>query len=155
MRLWHKDLIQCLPDQQLRGQWRECCSIMKSIKENGTPNHLLVNKVTDYPPEHLYSYADIVSTEMRRRGYKVDLLRFDRYMQVLCTDQMPLYEDLFAGWHDERYLIQCIFNLEEKYDCGGIPEGEWEKIENKYPILIPMLSIEKYLLEGGKNGKCR
>ena len=26
MRLWHKDLIQYLPDLQLKGQWRECCN---------------------------------------------------------------------------------------------------------------------------------
>ena len=49
MRLWHKDLISCLPRLQLIGQWRECCLIAKNIAEKGTPNHLLVNKIISYP----------------------------------------------------------------------------------------------------------
>jgi len=27
------------------------------------------------------------------------------------------------------YLKQCYYNLQEKYDCGGISEEEWEKIK--------------------------
>ena len=133
MRLWHKDLIPVLPRHQLLGQWRELCLIAKEIHRKGTPNHLLVNRVTNYPPEHLYSYADIVSEEMRRRGYKIDHSKFDRYMPELHVEQFPLYEDLFAGWHTPRYLGQCLFNLEEKYDCGGIPEVEWERIVEMFP----------------------
>ena len=49
MRLWHKDLIDVLPNGQLLGQWRECCAIARNIKAKGTPNHLLVNKIMDYP----------------------------------------------------------------------------------------------------------
>ena len=49
MRLWHKDLIPVLPRQQLLSQWRECCCIARNIVENGTPNHILVNKILDYP----------------------------------------------------------------------------------------------------------
>ena len=48
MRLWHKDLIAFLPRKQLLGQWRECCAIARNIAVNGTPNHVLVNKVLDY-----------------------------------------------------------------------------------------------------------
>ena len=39
MRLWHKDLIDVLPRQQLISQWREICCIAKNIAEKGTPNH--------------------------------------------------------------------------------------------------------------------
>lgn len=41
MRLWHKDLITVLPRQQLLGQWRELCAIMRNIEERGTPGHVL------------------------------------------------------------------------------------------------------------------
>ena len=44
MRLWHKNLICCLPRQQLLSQWRELKCIVKYNKEKGTPNHILVNK---------------------------------------------------------------------------------------------------------------
>ena len=48
MRLWHKDLIAVLPNNQLRGQWRECCLIAKGLHDNNL-NHILVNKVKRYP----------------------------------------------------------------------------------------------------------
>lgn len=35
---------------------------------------------------------------------------------------------LFEGWHNERYLKQCYYNLQEKYDCGGISKEEWMKV---------------------------
>ena len=53
VRLWHKDLIQYLPRQQLLGQWREVCAIARNIAVNGTTNHVLVNKVLDYGAGHL------------------------------------------------------------------------------------------------------
>ena len=33
---------------------------------------------------------------------------------------------------NDRYLTQCYYNLQEKYDRGGIPEAEWQKVVNKY-----------------------
>lgn len=33
MRMWHKSLIDVLPDKQLIAQWRELCAIVGSIKK--------------------------------------------------------------------------------------------------------------------------
>lgn len=63
MRLWHKDLIQILPKNQLLSQWRECCCIARNIAVNGTPNHILVNKIMDYGIAHFYSYTKLVYLE--------------------------------------------------------------------------------------------
>jgi len=41
---------------------------------------------------------------------------------------MDLGEPIYFDWHTDRYLRQCYYNLEEKYDRGGIPEDEWMKI---------------------------
>lgn len=49
MRLWHYKLISYLPRQQLIAQWRECCAIANNLASKGTLNHLLVNKITEYP----------------------------------------------------------------------------------------------------------
>ena len=76
MRLWHKDLIPVLPDKQLLGQWRECCAIAKNIATKGTPNHLLVNKIMDYPIGHFYIYGVLVYTEMKARGFKCEFAKF-------------------------------------------------------------------------------
>ena len=53
MRLWHYKLIPYLPKNQLLGQYRECCAIIKNIADNGTPNHIklpppFADMVTDF-----------------------------------------------------------------------------------------------------------
>ena len=72
MRLWHKQLISVLPRQQLVAQWRECSSIVGNILTKGTPNHILVNKIMDYPIDHFITYAALVRGEMTNRGYHPD-----------------------------------------------------------------------------------
>ena len=132
MRLWHKDLIRLLPRQQLLGQWRECCLIAKNIAEKGTPNHLLVNKIMDYPAGHFWKYGYLVMCEMDKRGFKCDFEKFEQWIDKPYALITPEVQDLFPDWHDERYLRQCIFNLEEKAMCGGISQDEWAPIFNIY-----------------------
>lgn len=136
MRLWHKDLITALPREQLVAQSRELSAIAGNLNTKGTPNHILVNKVCDYPREHFISYALYVRQEMTRRGYRtMDSV----WNKIYCTREsdygemeiIPL-EDLFPGWHNDRYLEQCYFNLEEKYDCGGVAQEWFEKVQNIY-----------------------
>lgn len=136
MRLWHKDLIPYLPRQQLIAQWRECCCICKNIATNGTPNHLLVNKVMNYPSVHFMEYTRLIVSEMMNRGYKLNPIVMDRFVknfdkfgnsnETIISGNVERI--IFANWHNERYLKQCLFNLQEKYDCGGIPEDEWKLI---------------------------
>lgn len=134
MRLWHKDLIPVLPRQQLLGQWRECCLIAKNIAEHGTPNHILVNKIMDYPIYHFIFYSGLVHDEMIKRNYKCDWETFRKHLSGWTWENVLkniTYFDLFAYWHNKRYLDQCYYNLEEKYDCGGISDDEWD-ILNDY-----------------------
>ena len=135
MRLWHKDLIQVLPRQQLLSQWRECCCLVANIAINGTPNHILVNKVLDYPLEKdFYMYCIKVMLEMEKRGYKVSKQAYYNWHDnmLIATNRKPWEFDgqyvIFKDWHTDRYLRQCYYNLEEKYDCGGIPENEFYKL---------------------------
>lgn len=131
MRLWHKDLIPVLPRQQLVAQWRECCAIAKNISEKGTPNHILVNRIMDYPIDHFIYYTELVELEMRERGYHPKWDNFEKYGlmpqdgRIKCGNKI-----LFSEWHNDRYLEQCVKNLEEKYDCGGISEDEWMGVKD-------------------------
>ena len=132
MRLWHKDLIPYLPRQQLMGQWREVCAIARNIEKNGKPNHVLVNKIMDYPPEHFNTYALKVYNEITDRGYRAEWERFkprDVSGAVVLADDRELFKD----WHTNRYMRQCLSNLQEKADCGAIPEDEWERITDEWP----------------------
>ena len=136
MRLWHKDLLKVLPREQLVAQWRELSAIAGNLNTKGTPNHILVNKILNYPREHFISYALYVRQEMTRRGYRTMDSVWDK---IYCTREidygeieiLPI-EDLFPGWHNDRYLEQCYFNLEEKYDCGGVAQEWFEKVQNIY-----------------------
>ena len=136
MRIWHWKLISALPREQLVAAWRELSAIAGNLNTKGTPNHILVNKVCDYPREHFISYALYVRQEMARRGYRTMDSVWDKIYRTRESDYgemeiIPL-EDLFPGWHNDRYLEQCYFNLEEKYDCGGVDKEWFEKIQNVY-----------------------
>ena len=43
-----------------------------------------------------------------------------------------MYNELFSNWHNDRYLTQCIYNLEEKHDCQGITDEEWNVLLKGY-----------------------
>lgn len=133
MRLWHKELIPVLSGKQLLSQWRECCCIARNIAVNGTPNHILVNKVLEYPVRDFMSYCGMVAGEMSSRGYKVSIASQDTFMNNM-TKAMDCFNNeretnwVFEGWHNDRYFWQCYYNLQEKYDCGGVSEEEWHRI---------------------------
>ena len=129
LRVWHWELIPVLPRQQLLGQWRELCLIARNLSERGTPNHILVNPVKDYPLKHLDSYANLVYHEMRDRGYFTDWHNYSKYRGKQVLDCSLEKEALFPGWHNDRYYWQCYHNLQEKYDRGGMTDEEWRPIE--------------------------
>ena len=140
MRMWHKDLISVLPQKQLVAQWRELCCIARNIANDGTPNHLLVNKVMKYPLQHFTFYTDMIIKEMRERGYNVSQDSYEKFVKncndaalyfVSITDNQTMTrERLYYAWHDDRYLVQCYNNLEEKFDCGGLTIEEYANIVN-------------------------
>ena len=132
MRLWHKDLISILPRMQLVSQWRECCLIGRQIAVMGSPNHILVNKIMDYPIEHFASYCNTVKWNLNKRGYSPSRSAEWQLSDYIGCDLMPIVpiDLIFYDWHNDRYLYQCLSNLEEKFDCGGIPIEEWEPIDN-------------------------
>ena len=149
MRLWHYDLLDVLPKQQLCSQLRECVAIAKDIYEKGTTNHILINPIMDYDLNHFRLYCNLVIKEMEKRGYNVSdktkeklnkYINYYKEMIIMQTTRIFIldngyndgYRELFDNWHTDRYLIQCLYNLEEKYDRGEITQEEWDKIYNKY-----------------------
>ena len=140
MRLWHKEMIPFLPRQQLIGQWRECCCIARSIAIHNTPNHLLVNKICKFPLSHFYTYSRMICEEMWNRGYSCDWSHFSKWVPGLTYGELQVdVDELFeedsddgSSWHDERYFWQCYYNLEEKYDCGGISDEDWEVLCDEF-----------------------
>ena len=136
MRLWSKSLVPLLPDEQLRGQWRECCAIASNLANDGTPNHLLVNRILEYPIDHFYTYCVMVRDELCRRRVNVHEETWDNLinnLKIFCGhDTFSIIDKnmLFENWMNKSYLIQCITNLREKYDCNGIELKDWFVLVN-------------------------
>lgn len=133
MRLWHKDLIQYLPKSQLLAQWKELNSIFKNQDK-----HILINYIYEYDKTELFTYSLIVIKEFYKRGYEIksfknlfnyfkDSLTYNT-LEFFLPDREPPIE-FIDGWlefsdetfkkhQNETYLVQCYYNLKEKYDRG-------------------------------------
>ena len=148
MRLWHYKLIPVLPRQQLLGQWREICAISKVIATQKTINHPLVAKVVSYPAWMFMAYEMDIKKEIERRGYNCnDTAKYNLFDNTMIAEEngyfadddsydfMQYMNDPFPGWHNDRYLRQCYYNLQEKHDCNLISDEEWDLIEKRMDVL--------------------
>lgn len=133
-RLWHYQLLPYLPDAQFKGQLRELVSIMRDWRDKGKTNHLLINKVTDYPKAHLCWYFELYRQEYERRYNKKIT---NNIVQEFEDFKVPTTLDiqLFQGWHNITYLNICMWNLYEKHLAVGksrVTDEEWEKLCDGY-----------------------
>ena len=131
MRLWHTRLIKVLPREQLVAQWRELSAIAGAVQKNGTPNHLLVNFVLDYPWAEFISYAYHVRAEMTKRGYRT----MNNVWEKICSldpewddKNILALGDIYREKMTSVYYEICWYNLYEKFWCGGISLEDWKKI---------------------------
>ena len=128
MRLWDYRLLKVLPDRFIVSQWRECIAIKRQW-EKGTLKHRLVSYVMDYPKYWFIHYVYKLINELKKRN-----IRFQKkYLnELICfCDGYPLTSIIFNyPEHNDRYLKQCYYNLQEKYDRGIITKEEWQKIED-------------------------
>lgn len=135
MRLWSKQLIEYLPSKQLLSQWREIVAIIGSIKKKGFPNHILVNKIMDYPLNHFSSYAKLVIIQMNKRGYKLNKEKIE-YVYNFCGNPNIPFDDIYIDWHNDEYIKICLYNMYEKYICGGISTKEWDNLMKHFDHFI-------------------
>ena len=132
MRCWATKMIPFLPDNQLRGQWRECVLIAKDLQEKGKTNHLLINILEEYPHNDFMTYCWYVYQEMQNRGFAVTLASMRKVFNI----RFHIDTDIFNGWHNKEYLRVCYSNLYEKYKFGRgksrITEAEWQRLLEGY-----------------------
>ena len=127
MRLWHYRLIPILPDKMLISQWRECIAIKRQW-EKGTLKHPLVSYVMNYHKGYFNNYVSKIVCELDKRKIKFKWL----YIDEICNFCNNTYISNNYPEHNNRYLKQCLFNLQEKYDRGIINFNEWNKIEQDF-----------------------
>lgn len=135
MRLWHYKLLPYLDDFHIVAQWRELLTIKGAIDKNGTSNHRLVNKVLYYNICEFKNYTAHIIRELKKRN-----IRYLESKWIGIRDWDSEYFDnhryfghkLYDGWHDNRYLTQCYYNLQEKVDCGIVSKQAWQRIDEFY-----------------------
>lgn len=101
--------------------------IAKAIAEKGAPNSAGVNRIMDYDLSHFSTYCKLVCDEMHARNCICKLENIiPKYLPEM--EDVP-YDKLFANWHNDRYLNQCYYALEEKSDEGTISKEDFEAIK--------------------------
>ena len=132
MRLWHKDLLDILPDQILVQLWKDCCEIAKRVAIRGSPKDWCVNRVINYPMQEFWAYSRLVCNELGERRIPFNYRDFGKWQGGFkeATDELDEH-DIFSNWHNRRYLWQCYSELEEMLDCGLIREADWPPIADR------------------------
>ena len=129
MRLWHYKLLPVLPNAMLVSQWRECIAIKRQWKKR-TLKHRLVSYVKKYNKKYFLNYVCLVLQEFEKRNIKYN----NKYLfeiRDFCLDNGAIVSyNLMHQEHNNRYLKQCYYNLQEKADRGIITKEEWQKIED-------------------------
>lgn len=137
MRLWHYKLIPVLPDKQLKAMRYE---IGDMIKQYPNIKNGLVKYANNYSIQYLGSYFYKVCMEYQKRkikcsdNYNLSILyiideKITPYELQYTTDE---YTKLTYPEHNDRYLKQCYYNLQEKYDRGIISREEYKPIYDLY-----------------------
>lgn len=147
MRLWHYKLLPYLPKAQLTSQWRECVCIAKNIHDNGTPNHILVNLIMDYPIEEFNDYCNHVLNAMVTRNISASESALDKLNKYtgFMVDSGAMYRSVFDGWHNGEYLRICMVNLLEKYRYAkgnsALTHEDWALLVDGYRKIAGKLFV--------------
>lgn len=130
MRIWDFRLLPYLPELQFKGQLRELVAIMRDWRDKGETNHILINRVMEYPKSHLTYYFILYDCiYFRRYGTKHEkyLLEFIDFSKD-CK-KIDRYDKIFEGWHNKTYLDICMYNILEKHLGIGnsrVSDYEWD-----------------------------
>lgn len=125
MRLWHQDLLQKLPYNQIAGQHRECCALRGL---SWGRKHETVDYAFKYKLRKLELYHMLVIQEYERRGAHVDSKwKYVGYRgKRVCGEKsvfsalIPIVDRKIYSEHNQAYYKECIENLKGK----GIVIGE-------------------------------
>jgi uncharacterized protein (TIGR02328 family) len=132
MRLWNYELLPYLPEAQFKGQLRELVAIMHDWRDKGKTNHLLINRVMEYPKNDFVRYFIEYEVEYHKR-YGKWLTKQWKEFEAFSDDGKN--KGIFEGWHNKEYLRICMSNLLEKHRGIGksrITDDEWARLCEGY-----------------------
>jgi hypothetical protein len=125
--------LKFLPDLQFKGQLREMMLILHQWRDEGKTNHLLINKVTEYPKNDFVRYFAEYEIEYHKR-YGKWLTK--QWKEFEAFNDYVRNKGVFEGWHNKEYLRVCMANLYEKHIFGigksRITDEEWARLCEGY-----------------------
>ena len=134
IRIWHYWLLPYLPDAQFKGQLRELIAIMHDWRDKGKTNHLLINKVMEYPknsidiieieimPDHVHLLIEVDP----QFGIHKAIKRIKGRTSRILRQELPWLAVQLPMFWTNSYFVSTV---------GGVP-----------------LSIIKQYIENQKNG---
>lgn len=131
IRLWHYKLLPFLPNKMLVSEWRECIAIKRQW-EKGTLKHRLVSYVMYNDADLFKEYITMICREMNKRNIKYQMRYYDEVWEFCINNESGDIKKFLYPEHNERYLKQCLYNLQEKADRGIVTKEEWQKMEDKF-----------------------
>lgn len=141
MRIWDCRLIEVLPDAQLKAMRYELGDMIKQYPhiKNG-----LVKYANNYDIKYLYCYFTDVLDMFDERGIKYSKKYNEEIKQIVAEKTETKFWNLcwYYPEHDERYLRQCLYNLEEKAMRGLISKKEWAKIYHRFKYFTDLWKEE-------------
>ena len=131
--IWHKDLIQFLPDDILKQLCKDCITTLESV----TGDRSLVRSEEI---EDLTSYILLVLCEAYKRNLNaVDPRLTDLYNLLPEIDRLVPYHDIYSDLMIESTLKSNLYHLEDEYYLGKISEKDWIPIVSAFPEFNLML----------------
>ena len=115
MRIWDYRLISYLPNAQLKAMRYE---IGDMVKQYPNIKNRLVSYANNYDIRYLESYFRDILEEFNRRKINHNKKYDDEILKITNEKSISEFKHLnyFYPEHNDRYLKQCFYNLEEKYD---------------------------------------
>lgn len=163
MRLWPYQMFSVLPYRQMLAQWRECLAVSgmlaKDLENKSGINHYIIDRVKNYSIEHFVVYCDLVRKEFERRNWTIGTntieklnndINFENVLSKIEINEHDnnvitpsisikydnIEEILFYGFHDDRYIKQCLYKFQEMYDCDALTSDVWKELQSKFSRLI-------------------
>lgn len=120
---------------------------MHDWRDKGKTNHLLINKVMEYPKSELSKYTYLYNISYYKRyGKSISQKVINEFADFIDEhDELLKYDTpVYCGWHNKEYLRVCYANLYEKHKFGigksSITDEEWQRLLDGYEII----TNEKY-----------
>lgn len=138
-KIWHWQLLPVLPLAQLRMLKACCISLSEMLINDKMPRNISDEAMRKYPIEDYAIFNELLIDELKRRGELTGIA--ERKLKMIESYAIPNIPP-FVGWHNRKYLIQCISNLSEKKDNGKISDDEWKKIRNQFKEIVDFIEEE-------------